>query len=128
MDKVSPEALESPGMGIRHYAPRARMVLVESLVESEEALRQQEALREVVERESQRHRVGVLLPEEWPMPAGAAMVLRWGRWSEPESLARELYAQMRALDEAGVEVIVCPLPKAEGIGLALRDRLRKAAK
>jgi L-threonylcarbamoyladenylate synthase len=35
---------------------------------------------------------------------------------------------MRALDEEGVEVIVCPLPPAEGIGLAVRDRLRKAAK
>ena len=113
----------SPGMGMRHYAPRARMVLVEN----------EDELRRAVEREARQHRVGVLLPEEWPMPAGTApassvMVLRWGRWSEPESLARELYSQMRALDEAGVEAIVCPLPKAEGIGLALRDRLRKAAK
>ena len=120
-DDVSPEALASPGLGMRHYAPRARMVLVEGPADEDE-------LRRAVEREAQQHRVGVLLPDEWAMPAGAAMVLRWGSWSEPESLARELYAQMRALDEAGVEVIVCPLPKAEGIGLALRDRLRKAAK
>jgi hypothetical protein len=27
-----------------------------------------------------------------------------------------------------VELILCPLPPAEGIGLALRDRLHKAAK
>jgi L-threonylcarbamoyladenylate synthase len=121
--ETPPEALASPGMGMRHYAPRARMVLVEN----------EDELRRAVEREAREHRVGVLLPEEWPMPGGAApassvIVLRWGRWSEPESLARELYAQMRALDEAGVDAIVCPLPKAEGIGLALRDRLRKAAK
>ena len=131
-EKVSPETLESPGMAIRHYAPRARMVLVEGLADATEEEMKTE-LRQVVEREARQLRVGVLLPEEWPMPAGAAlassvMVLPWGRWSEPESLARELYAQMRALDEAGVDVIVCPLPKAEGIGLALRDRLRKAAK
>lgn len=115
--------LASPGMGMRHYAPRARMVLVEN----------EDQLRRAVDREAREHRVGVLLPEEWPAPAGAVpagsvIVLRWGRWSEPESLARELYGKLRALDEAGVEVIVCPLPKAEGIGLALRDRLRKAAK
>jgi L-threonylcarbamoyladenylate synthase len=126
-EETSPESLESPGLGIRHYAPRARMVLVESLGDYEEELRR------AVEREAREHRVGVLLPEEWAGPQAAATglrvtVLRWGRWSEPESLARELYGQMRALDEAGVEVIVCPLPKAEGIGLALRDRLRKAAK
>ena len=32
-DEVPPEALESPGLGIRHYAPRARLVLVESEAE-----------------------------------------------------------------------------------------------
>jgi L-threonylcarbamoyladenylate synthase len=35
---------------------------------------------------------------------------------------------MRALDEAGVDIILCPLPPEEGLGLALRDRLRKAAR
>jgi hypothetical protein len=36
------------------------------------------------------------------------------------------YAGLRWLDAAGVTVIVCPLPAAEGIGLAIRDRLVKA--
>lgn len=113
-----PEALESPGLGIRHYAPRARVILVESEGE----------LRRVLAREAQRHRVGVLLPRGWAAPDAAVTVLPWGSWSEPESLARTLYGQMRALDDRGVEVIVCPMPAADGIGLAIRDRLRKAAK
>ncbi len=63
------------------------------------------------------------------VPRRAVNVLPWGNWSDPELLARELYRQMRALDEQGVEVIVCPMPPAgEGIGLAIRDRLRKSAK
>ena len=115
---VAPEALESPGLGIRHYAPRARIILVESEGE----------LRRVLECEAERHRVGVLLPWGWAAPGEAVTVLPWGSWSEPELLARDLYLQMRALDDRGVEVIVCPLPPAEGIGLAIRDRLRKAAK
>ncbi len=117
-DIAPPEALESPGLGIRHYAPRARLMLVESEAE----------LRRVVEREAQRHRVGVLLPRGWVASGAGVTVLPWGSWSEPVSLARDLYLQMRALDDRGVEVIVCPLPPADGIGLAIRDRLRKAAK
>jgi L-threonylcarbamoyladenylate synthase len=119
-DETPPESLESPGLGIRHYAPRARLILVES--ESE--------LVSVVEREAHRHRVGVLLPTDWANPSTGAevTVLPWGSWSKPESLARDLYLQMRALDERGVGVIICPLPPADGIGLAIRDRLRKAAK
>jgi L-threonylcarbamoyladenylate synthase len=43
-------------------------------------------------------------------------------------LARELYAGLRALDAQGCTVILCPLPAADGIGAAIRDRLHKAAK
>jgi L-threonylcarbamoyladenylate synthase len=84
-------------------------------------------LMQVLKRETRQNRVGVLLPFEWRMPLVAATVLRWGSWSEPEALARDLYAQLRALDDEGMEVIVCPLPPAEGIGMAIRDRLRKAS-
>lgn len=116
--ETPPETLESPGLGIRHYAPRARLLLVESEGE----------LRRVLEQQAGERRVGVLLPSGWAVPGAGAIALPWGSWREPESLARDLYRQMRALDDRGVDVIVCPLPPAEGIGLAIRDRLRKAAK
>ena len=54
-------------------------------------------------------------------------VYAWGRWSEPEELAHRLFAGLRALDAAGCDVILCPQPQAVGIGVAIRDRLRKAA-
>jgi len=38
-----------------------------------------------------------------------------------------LYASLRRADESGVDVIVVPLPEEEGLGLAVADRLRKAA-
>ena len=41
--------------------------------------------------------------------------------------ARELYADLRAADEAQMAELVVVLPPAEGIGIALRDRLTKAA-
>jgi L-threonylcarbamoyladenylate synthase len=119
LGEAPPESLESPGIGIRHYAPRARVVLVESAAE----------LNRVLECEARQHRVGVLLPAEWSVTGVDATVLSWGSWSEPESLARDLYLKLRALDDSGVDVIVCPMPPAgEGIELAIRDRLRKAAK
>jgi L-threonylcarbamoyladenylate synthase len=117
-DAAPPESLPSPGLGIRHYAPRARLLLVESEIE----------LSCVLEHEAREHRVGVLLPTDWDTPGMDVSVLPWGTWSDPESLARHLYLQLRALDDLGVDVIVCPMPPSDGIGLAIRDRLRKAAK
>jgi L-threonylcarbamoyladenylate synthase len=41
--------------------------------------------------------------------------------------ARKLYASLRRADESGAQVIVVPLPEEAGLGLAVADRLRKAA-
>ncbi|CAB4596247.1 unannotated protein [freshwater metagenome] len=46
---------------------------------------------------------------------------------DPSSFARTMYANMRDADRDGVETLVITLPAPRGIGLAIRDRLRKAA-
>jgi L-threonylcarbamoyladenylate synthase len=61
--------------------------------------------------------------------AGAQVQLfRWGSWDDAEELAQRLYAGLRELDAAGVTAIVCPLPPAVGIGVAVRDRLLRAGR
>ncbi len=113
---VQPASLPSPGVGIRHYAPRARMVLVEG---------SEATLQAVVD--AQVAAVGVLLPHGWSL-SGEATVEGWGRWDDSEALAAGLFAGVRALDDRGVSVIVCPLPEAGGLRDAIRDRLQKAAR
>lgn len=102
------EPVRSPGMLASHYAPRAR-------------LRLDVAPQDV--------RVG----EGWlafgpivdDAPAGPTVQL--SRAGDLDEAARRLYAALRALDDAGVETIaVSPIP-ARGIGIAIRDRLERAA-
>ena len=114
------EALPSPGVGLRHYAPKARLVLVGAALDRLGGLLAQTA------RDLRGEKVGVMLPTEVAAPAEIAAVFAWGRWAAPEELARSLYAGLRALDAAGCTVILCPVPPAEGIGAAIRDRLIKA--
>ena len=80
-----------------HYAPRAWVVIVEPGAARSKA----DELR----------------------AAGKRVVLL----GEPETAAPELYASLRRADDAEAEVIVVPLPAEEGLGLAVADRLRKAA-
>ena len=120
------EAMPSPGVGLKHYAPRARLVLVEAPGdEPDEKLGERLAAATSVERNE---RVGVMLPDGImkPQELERAQIYPWGRWDAPETLGHELYAGLRALDAAGCTVILCPLPPAEGIGTAIRDRLLKA--
>jgi L-threonylcarbamoyladenylate synthase len=112
----TPASLPSPGVGMRHYAPRARLVLVESEVAFQAAMA-----------EAQAGAVGVMLPDEFAASEGVTS-FRWGSWTDLDGLAQRLYAGLRALDDAGVAVIVCPVPGADGLGAAIRDRLEKAAR
>jgi len=118
------EALPSPGSGVRHYAPKAKLVLVDA-AESQLA----EGLASAA-RIRQGEVLGVMLPEGVAAPPGvdSSRVYAWGRWDAPEQLAQRLYAGLRALDASGCSVILCPLPPANGIGAAIRDRLQKAAR
>jgi L-threonylcarbamoyladenylate synthase len=113
---VQPASMPSPGVGIRHYAPRARLMLVKG---SAEALQASLAMETTS--------VGVLLPQDWSV-SGDAVFQGWGRWDDPPSLAAGLFAGLRALDDLGVSVILCPLPEAGGLCDAIRDRLEKAAR
>jgi L-threonylcarbamoyladenylate synthase len=131
----SRESLPSPGVGLRHYAPRARLILVEAKEDRKEADFASRLYGEAIV--FSHERVGVMLPYGLPGEHSAAEtkdhfedfaeIFWWGQWSEPEELARRLFAGLRQLDAAGCTVILCPIPPAGGIGMAIRDRLRKAA-
>ena len=117
------EALPSPGVGLRHYAPRARLILIDAPFAELPA----HLARAAAEHAGKP--VGLLLPQELAAAAPkGAEIFPWGSWHAPETLAQSLYAGLRTLDAAGCAVILCPLPPAEGLGAALHDRLRKAAR
>jgi L-threonylcarbamoyladenylate synthase len=121
----APESLPSPGVGIRHYAPRARLVLAEI---SRARGPVEQGLVSVIDEVSEAGvKIGVMLPDGWEA-SYAAFLYSWGPWGDGETLARRLFAGLRELDEAGASVIVCPVPEMGGIGEAIRDRLRKAAR
>jgi L-threonylcarbamoyladenylate synthase len=106
VDEVAHDGLTSPGMTAKHYAPRAVIELLEGDVDTQSATLNQR----VAELKSQGRNFEILINH-----------------GDNEYLARTLYAQFREMDARGVEVILCPFPPAEGIGLAIRDRLRRAA-
>jgi L-threonylcarbamoyladenylate synthase len=105
-----------PGQHPSHYAPRARVVLVEPEKVIAEAERAQEL----------GHQVGVFLPPSFadtPVKAHAAVTVP----GSMAAYARGLYGFLRELDQHGCDLIVASLPAEEGLGLAIANRLRRAA-
>jgi L-threonylcarbamoyladenylate synthase len=122
-ESTPPESLPSPGVGLRHYAPRARLILIDV----QPAADLKKSLLPAIEVFGSGSTLGIMLPDGWDAPHAAHTYL-WGPWDDKDTLARRLFAGMRALDEAGIDIILCPFPPEDGVGLALRDRLRKAAR
>jgi len=118
-----PESLPSPGVGIRHYAPRARLILVNPLEQNESELSLRHPGQLQLEAGKQ---VGLMLPDGWVGVAGSHF-FNWGDWADPTVLAHNLFTGLRDLDQRSVDVILCPLPPPGGLYDAIRDRLRKAA-
>jgi L-threonylcarbamoyladenylate synthase len=124
---ASPEALASPGLAARHYAPIARLVLIDG----ERAALLKAVHRHVGSEGERGQYVGIMAPDDWidqtTLAAGGIVLFAWGSWGDWQELGRNLFAGLRYLDKPGVSVILCPLPSSEGMGLAVRDRLTRAA-
>ncbi|MEW2635314.1 L-threonylcarbamoyladenylate synthase [Streptomyces sp. NPDC048389] len=112
----STSGVRVPGQHPSHYAPRARVVLVEPGKVVAEAELAQDA----------GHQVGVFLPSSLvgaEVKAHAVVALP----GSLDAYAHGLYGFLRELDERGCDLIVACLPAEEGLGLAIGNRLRRAA-
>lgn len=115
------KGLPSPGLLAKHYAPRAEM----RFFTGENA--QKALLEHLAQGLSGGRKVGVLAAnnEAEAMQQAGALVYRLG--SDLPDVARRIYAGMRWLDSQSVNLILCRDFGAEGLGLAIRDRLTRAA-
>ncbi len=98
------ETVKSPGLKHRHYSPRAKVVLISDFkfeISNSSAF------------------IGLNKPEEkFELIKICASV---------EEYAHEVFAFFRRCDHAGIKTIYCETVEEKGIGLALMDRLRRAA-
>jgi len=106
----------APGTLALHYAPKALVIPVDPA----------DVPAAVT---SSRGKVAVLAPvaafAAWPELGSDVVAFRLP--DDLPGMARSLYAALRDLDAAGVDVVIAALPPAVGLGEAVGDRLRRAA-
>ena len=113
---------KAPGMKYRHYAPKAPMYL---FVGEETAVQMEAA---IIKGLAAGKKIGVIADAAAAseLPRDSMLVIK--NWQEDQAvLAENLFAWLRDFDHAKVDVIMAQGVAENGLGLALMNRLRKAA-
>ncbi len=112
---------KAPGMKYRHYAPKAQMYLLEG----EAAALLPRFARNLLD---EGRTVGVLCSAGMSARLEPDDRLQLAVWGEnPEQLAGDLFYLLRAFDRSLPDIILAQGVSEEGIGLAVMNRMRKAA-
>ncbi len=106
----------SPGMKYTHYSPLARVTLVKSTPEKFAAF--------VNARKEENPTALCFDGEEHLL---TVPFLTYGRRDDPETQAKRLFDKLRQLDDAGASVVYAACPTPDGVGLAVYNRLIRAA-
>jgi L-threonylcarbamoyladenylate synthase len=117
------EKARSPGMKHKHYAPNADVIVVEGELSAVVS-----KVKELVEFYMRKgNKAGVLATDETVGHYGAGVVKSLGSRTDLAVIAKNLFRLLREFDLEGVDVIVAEGIPAEGLGLAVMNRLRKAS-
>ncbi|MCI8961067.1 MAG: threonylcarbamoyl-AMP synthase [Lachnospiraceae bacterium] len=114
---------KAPGMKYRHYAPRGELTLVEG--ESRAVV---SAIRRLVEEGlAEGRKVAVICTEETRDQYSGGILRCVGTRTRQETIAHNLFAVLRELDDLGAEIIYSESFSQDHLGRAVMNRLMKAA-
>ena len=111
------EKAKAPGMKYRHYAPRAAVTVVTGTPRRSAAY-----IREHLPAGA-----GVICFDEYAHLFGGHIVHRLGAASDKLAQAQHVFDALRTFDDTDVTAIYAQCPDESGLGLAVSNRLKKAA-
>ena len=121
--KIYVKHARSPGMKYRHYAPKAEVILVEG--ETDLIV---EKIRELAKQYVKAgKKVGILATDENVGKYEVGAVKSLGSRKDLSTAAKNLFRLLREFDEEKVDLIIAEGLPQKGLGLAIMNRLRKAA-
>ncbi|MDD2573834.1 MAG: L-threonylcarbamoyladenylate synthase [Firmicutes bacterium] len=114
---------KAPGMKYAHYSPEADVIIIEGPPQRVVAAID----RMAKELEGRGKRVGIMATEQTGALYRHGRVISVGDREEPSTIAAGLFAALREFDALGVDVILAEGIEQKGVGLAVMNRLLKAA-
>ncbi len=109
----------SPGTRYRHYSPKAEVTLVKE--------QNEEQIAQLIEQSTKAgRRVGLITRHPYFYESNGGVIVKMMP-KDLKEYAKQMFAVIRELDEEGVDEIIVEEVEERGIGVAIMDRLRRAA-
>ena len=115
-------APKAPGMKYRHYAPKTELVIVKG--DSEKVAGR---IREEIENFDGEAAVITVDEHQSLYEEVDAKVVSWGSLENMNAIAHQIFDALRRVDDWGVDIIYCEAFEEKDLGLAVMNRLTKAA-
>jgi L-threonylcarbamoyladenylate synthase len=113
----------APGMKHRHYAPKAEMILVEG--DPDKVIKRVKELAAISMADGKK--VGILATNESLSNYDGDVLKSLGSRNNLAEVAKNLFRLLREFDEENVDIIIAEGVPSRGLGLAVMNRLRRAA-
>lgn len=115
---------KSPGMKYKHYAPKAHVILVQGGNINNQITK---ICNLAVEKKLEGKKVGICATKQTIDNYKGYEAISIGDRNEPETIAAKLFSLLREFDARGVDVILAESVDESGVGLAIMNRMVKAA-
>lgn len=112
--------LKSPGLKYKHYAPNAEVIIVEG---STEDVRKK--IRSLADEALKNNKKGGIISFQKNARYKGCITVYAG--SDADTVARRLFSILREMDKKKVDIIISESLIDKGMGLAVSDRLKRAA-
>ena len=114
---------KAPGMKYTHYSPKAKVKIIKG--NKDKTI---EKINEMVQNYiDNKKKVVILSTDELTKFFKGGKVISLGSEKNLEEVARNLFESLRASDDIGADYILCQAFEEKGVGLAIMNRLNKAA-
>lgn len=118
---------KAPGMKYKHYAPKGELTVVECTKKDGTQKVIEEINRLAEEMSAKGFKVGVLATDATKEYYNADVVVSVGNRSQEISISSHLFGCLREFDDRGVDCIYSESFSRENVGMAIMNRLMKAA-
>jgi L-threonylcarbamoyladenylate synthase len=120
------QAPKAPGMKYAHYCPDAPMMLFKGEYE-----KMVQTIMQYSEQNLQEgKKVAIMATDQSYLRYKTLQnveVLSMGSRQDPKTVARSIFKNLRTFDSLGVDIIFCEWIEEKGLGVAIMNRLKKAA-